>query len=375
MKNRFFSLILVLILALSLALPGAAEILYDDPFDEINTDFWVREGSHFDIDEERLDGWDDAVIQQSKSDWNNPAPGAFIEYTAWVDVFIEPSAAVDPYTAGIWYTNICSYLTGYLNSVERYKLHYNCEDSTVYLIIETDRRIKNLGEDCVLGSLKLENGPGANYDGDPVRLGLRVESGKLTAYANGKVVCEHSYEFIGKYYSAMILCNNGCHAAFDNFAVGDLDEDVAVRTRPYDYVPESYTVTVDGGTTSLSEALEGESVTVSARTTPGTTFDCWELIAGEGIGEEQLREPEFTFVMGKSDVELRAKFKSAYNPYDLICDINADGKTNAKDVTALMKYLVGAPPKTFVEAAADFDGNGKINAKDVTGLMKMLVNS
>ena len=45
----------------------------------------------------------------------------------------------------------------------------------------------------------------------------------------------------------------------------------------------------------------------------------------------------------------------------------------AKDVTAIMKYLVGKAPEGFDETAADFDGNGKINAKDVTGLMKQLV--
>ena len=233
--KKAISALAALVLALLCALPCAAEILYDDPFDEINSDFWVVSGTHFEIDEGRLDGWDDAVIQQSKSDWNNPAPGAFIEYTAWVDVFIEPIASDGPYTAGIWYTNICSYMTGYMNEVERYKLHYNCEDSTVYLLLESERRIKNLGDetlggDRVLGSLKLEDEPGENFEGEPVRLGMRVEKGKITAYANGKLVCEHSYSHIGQYYSAIVLCNYGCHADFDNLVVGDLEEDVAWRT-------------------------------------------------------------------------------------------------------------------------------------------------
>ena len=55
-------------------------------------------------------------------------------------------------------------------------------------------------------------------------------------------------------------------------------------------------------------------------------------------------------------------------------DVNGDGKLNAKDVTALMKYLIGSAPKGFIEAAADYDGNGKLNAKDVTALMKFLVS-
>lgn len=203
--KRALSLFIALVFVFACAASAGAEVLYDDAFDELNEEFWVVNGTHFTIEDGRLDGWDDAVAQQSISDWNNPAPGAFIEYTAWVDVFAEESAAAGPYMAGIWYTNICSYMTGYLSEIERYKLEYCPEDSTVYLTIETDRKIKGLGDDMVLGSLKLEDEPGQNFEGDPVRLGLRVESGKITAYANGKLVCEHSYAQIGQYYSPMIL--------------------------------------------------------------------------------------------------------------------------------------------------------------------------
>lgn len=55
-------------------------------------------------------------------------------------------------------------------------------------------------------------------------------------------------------------------------------------------------------------------------------------------------------------------------------DVNRDGKINAKDVTSIMKYLVGNVPKVFNAAAADFDEDGKINAKDVTKLMKFIVS-
>ena len=54
-------------------------------------------------------------------------------------------------------------------------------------------------------------------------------------------------------------------------------------------------------------------------------------------------------------------------------DVNGDGKINAKDVTALMKHLVGADPKDFVEAAADVTGDGAVNAKDVVSLMKAII--
>jgi hypothetical protein len=64
----------------------------------------------------------------------------------------------------------------------------------------------------------------------------------------------------------------------------------------------------------------------------------------------------------------------------IVGDINGDGKRNAKDVTTLMKYLVGSSTsgEFYVESAnCDgklTDGAIKLNAKDVTALMKALVN-
>lgn len=54
-------------------------------------------------------------------------------------------------------------------------------------------------------------------------------------------------------------------------------------------------------------------------------------------------------------------------------DINNDGKTNAKDVTELMKYNVGAI-KDINHLKADVNVDGKINAKDVIEIMKGIVN-
>ena len=65
------------------------------------------------------------------------------------------------------------------------------------------------------------------------------------------------------------------------------------------------------------------------------------------------------------------KYEPAFTPGD----VDGNGKLNAKDVTAIMKHLVGKTPANFNADAADFDGNGKINAKDVTGLMKYLVQN
>ena len=56
-------------------------------------------------------------------------------------------------------------------------------------------------------------------------------------------------------------------------------------------------------------------------------------------------------------------------------DVDGNGKLNAKDVTMLMKHLVGIENSKFNFAEADFNGDGKVNAKDVTALMKYLVKN
>ena len=372
MKTRTLTLILAALLLLTAsAVPAGAQILYDDAFDDFNNEFWDT-NTRFYVDDGIIDAWEDAVVLQSHSDWNNPTWGAFDEFTAWVDVFIEDSANEGPYSAGIWYTNIYDKIIGYFDSVERYEVMYCGDTSAVDLKIDSPRRIKGLGEDGVAASMKLEDEPGMNYNGEAVRLGIRVEKGKFSAYANGKLVGEHSYQNIGLGLSPIVLYNSGCHAKYDNFVVGDLSEDVIERTRPYGYVPEVHTVSVEGGKATYPEAVKGESITVEASVPSGKRFERWVLVSGEGIGEEMLAEPSFTFTMPDCDVSLSAVFtddETAFTPGD----VNGDGKVNSKDVVALMKSIVGIEVKGFVAAAADFDKNGRVNAKDVVALMKAIV--
>ena len=54
-------------------------------------------------------------------------------------------------------------------------------------------------------------------------------------------------------------------------------------------------------------------------------------------------------------------------------DVNDDEKLNAKDVVAIMKYVIGIMIDQIREEAADYDKNGKVNAKDVVALMKAII--
>ena len=54
-------------------------------------------------------------------------------------------------------------------------------------------------------------------------------------------------------------------------------------------------------------------------------------------------------------------------------DVNGDSRVNAKDVTTIMKTLVGQAVAKYIESAADFNGDGKVNAKDVVAIMKAII--
>ena len=58
--------------------------------------------------------------------------------------------------------------------------------------------------------------------------------------------------------------------------------------------------------------------------------------------------------------------------YDIMGDANSDGKVNAADVIAAMKYIVKKKGVKINESQLDFDRDGKVTAKDVTALMKAL---
>lgn len=55
-------------------------------------------------------------------------------------------------------------------------------------------------------------------------------------------------------------------------------------------------------------------------------------------------------------------------------DVDGNGKVNAKDIIAIMRYMLGNPPEGFNFAAADMDKNGKVNAKDIIAIMREMLN-
>ena len=146
-------------------------------------------------------------------------------------------------------------------------------------------------------------------------------------------------------------------AEYDKLLKDCGDEGVVAK----DLVPEVADVTVDEVIAAIDAIGEVDG-----------TPECKERIANARDGYDSLDEGDKALVTNYGVLEAAEKAYEAQKATP--GDVNGDGKINAKDVTTLMKYLVGFDVKDFDPVAADYDGNGKLNAKDVVAIMKYLVS-
>ena len=99
---------------------------------------------------------------------------------------------------------------------------------------------------------------------------------------------------------------------------------------------------------------------------------------------ESYSIPASAFHRGKNviAVYMQQNFGGAYFDCELVAtgatagdfipgDVNADGKVNVSDVTALINMILGVTPKD--EARADVNGDGRVNVSDVTALINIIL--
>lgn len=84
----------------------------------------------------------------------------------------------------------------------------------------------------------------------------------------------------------------------------------------------------------------------------GSEEDWKNVMIAEGSSEIMKSRIEYNFIPG---------------------DVNGDGKLNARDITAIMRFLLNNADPDFSEQAADFNIDGNINARDISGIMNELL--
>ena len=151
-------------------------------------------------------------------------------------------------------------------------------------------------------------------------------------------------------------------------AVISAGEEIAMLEHSYETVVTAPTCT-EGGYTTYTCSVCGDSHVADQTEASGHTWDegvvtkePTETTDGERThtctecGEQKIEIIEKT---GDSDV--------------LIGDVNGDGRINARDARALLRYLAGLAEDGEVDlATADFNGDGRINARDARALLQHL---
>ena len=143
------------------------------------------------------------------------------------------------------------------------------------------------------------------------------------------------------------------------------DEDVKLWAR----YNKLFTITAEKGVASLTQAIQGTEVTITANTIPGRKFDHWEVKSGKVT----LKDPtsaETTFKMLEGNVIVEAKYKEAKSftlKHGTIRSVTRGGKS--VPVTDGMELFAGdtvtITPDNRVSEKLKFD-HWEINSKNVT---------
>lgn len=279
--KRIISLIIAVVIMTSAALiPANAEVWYSDTFEDFNDQFWLLAGTAFYVESGVLEGFHDAVVQQSY--YENEGDGIFTGAGTF-DVFslqfdaraIEPDADGDHWV-GIRIHDYQPFLNGDAVDHDVYIFRYLVETCT-YELVKNDKIVGSYEDPKKLGFT----------DADWYKMGLEVEAGKITCYVDGQEVIAYESSTLGQSRTPLMFWNCGTYCQFDNIIVGDNDElPLAPPTPTGDANAD--------GSTNMKDAIA----------------ICKHVADWEGV------------------------IKDEYN-----ADITADGKVNIKDAAAILKFI------------------------------------
>lgn len=127
--------------------------------------------------------------------------------------------------------------------------------------------------------------------------------------------------------------------------------------------------------TSGARHLSGSSVNVTASPNQYYEFQGW--FDGDTKKSDDL---SYTFTMPEQSLTLTAKFVYNYSPaspdepaYNLLGDVNRDGRVDVSDASTIVSKSVGKTPSAYVERLADYNGDGKIDVSDASAIVNHAV--
>lgn len=208
-----------------------AEILFTDPFD-VKTDYWIYAGNMFKISDvngnHMLEGKSNSRVHQghytpSKEGVGYGAGnGTITTGTFWVELYTELKDNKNA-GAGLWWKNTYHQKHEGADIADTFTLKYYPATSKV--IFRRDYPGATTDEERIITTYEDPHQIGENMKSmTPVTLGMRVEPGRISAFANGKCIGTFYDATIGIDPCPVLLWNDGLHVYYDNYNLGDLDE-------------------------------------------------------------------------------------------------------------------------------------------------------
>ena len=81
--------------------------------------------------------------------------------------------------------------------------------------------------------------------------------------------------------------------------------------------------------------------------------------------------PSKTGETGAQSIQIKSFYSHYSNVIALNGDVDANGRVNVSDVTALVNMILGIT--SMDKSKADVDGNGQVNVSDVTALVNIIL--
>lgn len=244
--KKVLTILLAVAMLASLACVGAsAKVIVTDPFDKYGADenplwLWTRPEPTDDEKLVEIDGNNwlmlEVVVEQSNFKGDEDNGGVLNEGnvlttgTWWVDMMTEYKDGESDGGAGLWFANYGHVIDDGEADQDTYYLKYFPKESKVKLILDSPSLPEEVEEGqpdpSILATYDVPGTPGETFGSKTVlKLGFRVEAGKISAFVGDTCIGSHEDAAIGKYPSPMLLWNDGgLRSYFDNYAVGDLEE-------------------------------------------------------------------------------------------------------------------------------------------------------
>lgn len=222
--KKFIAIVLACIIISSFAaVSSGATVLARDDFSSVNETLWRWDGTLFEVTPDGyLEGYSECVVQQTFYEDGADAldmPG-WAQFTAWIDVMpLEPDRDGN-HAAGLWYGDYGVLATG--ESAERDMYLFLCNfDTGMFTLTYNNEDVNSTDPAVMLGSWQ---GPEVEWGKSVIKMGIRVENGKLSCFVDGQEVITYSKASFGTLKTPVLLWNRNNHIRFDNFGIGDLDE-------------------------------------------------------------------------------------------------------------------------------------------------------